>query len=155
MSGRRKGADIAICLTIRTVSAVVCWWMVGFHGFSNSTCEVGYVYLSDGAFRCGFNIDLGQLCNRTSRRKNLLYVEWTAHFQGSNRRKCTLYPEPNMVSYLGQGLPIFCYVVNPEVVIFRWRHYGAEAVLRPRRWAAMKACLVPSIAKKTKLALKH
>ena len=60
-----------------------------------------------------------------------------------------------MVNYLGQGIANICYVVNPEVVILGGGIMGQEAILRPRIETAMKACLVPSIAEKTKLAFAH
>ena len=157
MSGSGKGASIAICLTIGT-GIGGCLLVDGqvFHGFSNSACEVGYVYLPDGAFQ--------DVASTTA------LVNYVAELHGEDptmwngRRIFKEATEGNarciqgidrMVNYLGQGIANICYVANPEVVILGGGIMGQEAILRPRIEAAMKACLVPSIAEKTKLAFAH
>ena len=157
MSGSGKGASIAICLTIGT-GIGGCLLVDGqiFHGFSNSACEVGYVYLPDGAFQ--------DVASTTA------LVNYVAELHGEDptmwngRRIFKEATEGNarciqgidrMVNYLGQGIANICYVVNPEVVILGGGIMGQEAILRPRIETAMKACLVPSIAEKTKLAFAH
>ena len=52
MSGAGKNARICVCLTIGTgIGGCIVINKEIFHGFSNSACEVGYMYLPDGIFR--------------------------------------------------------------------------------------------------------
>lgn len=157
MSGSGKGANIAICLTIGT-GIGGCLLVDGqvFHGFSNSACEVGYVYLSDGAFQ--------DVASTTALVNHVAELHDEEPTMWNGRRIFKEATEGNarciqgidrMVNYLGQGIANICYVVNPEVVILGGGIMEQEAVLRPRIEAAMKACLVPSIAKKTKLAFAY
>ena len=157
MSGSGKGTNIAICLTIGT-GIGGCLLVDGqvFHGFSNSACEVGYVYLSDGAFQ--------DVASTTALVNHVAELHDEEPTMWNGRRIFKEATEGNarciqgidrMVNYLGQGIANICYVVNPEVVILGGGIMEQEAVLRPRIEAAMKACLVPSIAKKTKLAFAY
>ncbi len=86
----------------------------GFHGFSNSACEVGYVYLSDGAFKDVASTALVNYVTELTT-KNLL-CRWTAHFQGSNRNaRCIKVLRPYS-RYLEQGIAnVLCS--QSEVVI--------------------------------------
>lgn len=71
-SGAAKGASSCLCLTIGTgIGGAFVENGQIFHGFSGSGCEVGYMYLPDGAFQ-----DIAStsaLVRRVARRKNLSF----------------------------------------------------------------------------------
>ena len=89
-----------------------------FHGFSNSACEVGYIYLPDGAFQ-----DLASttaLVKYIAEKENSSIDEWSGvriFDEAKKGNQNCIEGIDRMVDYLGQGLANICYVVNPETII--------------------------------------
>lgn len=57
-----------------------------------------------------------------------------------------------MCDILGYGIANICYVLNPEIVVLGGGIMAQEEFLRPRIQKSLEQYLLPSIAKKTKLA---
>ncbi|MBF0778784.1 ROK family protein [Streptococcus cuniculi] len=153
ISGRGKGAKVAVCLTVGTgIGGCLLIDSQVFHGFSHSACEVGYLHLPDGAFQ-----DLASttaLVRYVAEAHGDDVADWNGRRIFQEMEKGNLLCKQGvdrMVHYLAKGIANICYVANPEVVILGGGIMGQEAILKPKIQEALTANIVPSIAEKTKL----
>ncbi|MDO4667459.1 MAG: ROK family protein [Streptococcus sp.] len=157
ISGSGKDSRINLCLTIGT-GIGGCLLVDGkiFHGFSNSACEVGYIYLPDGAFQ-----DLAStttLVKYVAEKENSSIDEWSGvriFDEAKKGNQNCIEGIDRMVDYLGQGLANICYVVNPETIILGGGIMAQKDYLSEKIRTALDHYLVPSIAKNTYLTFAH
>ena len=152
-SGAAQGASSCLCLTIGTgIGGAFVENGQIFHGFSGSGCEVGYMYLPDGAFQ-----DIAStsaLVRRVARRKNLSFSALSGKkiFDLAKKNDSDCIEEiDRMTSYLGMGIANICYVLNPEIIVLGGGIMVQKELLYDKIREAVDKYLLHSIAGKTTL----
>ena len=153
MSGAGKNARICVCLTIGTgIGGCIVINKEIFYGFSNSACEVGYMYLPDGIFQD--TAASKSLVEKVEKQKKLQPGELNGKIifdkAMAGDTEC-IHAIEEMADILGKGIANICYVLNPEVVIL-----GGGIMSRREYWKlllikALNKYLVSGIAEKTTL----
>lgn len=157
-SGAAKGKRITLCLTIGT-GIGGCILIDGnvFRGFSNSGCEVGYMYMDSSDFQTLGAASI--LTKKTAARKQEAEEAWDGQRIFEEAKKgdaICLEAIDEMTDVLGKGIANICYVINPQIVVLGGGIMAQEAFLKSRIENAVKKYLIPSIAEKTEIAFaKH
>lgn len=152
-SGAAKGTFSCLCLTIGTgIGGAFVQNGKIFHGFSGSGCEVGYMYLPDGAFQ-----DIASttaLVRNVARRKGVPSASLSGKkifdLAENNDRVC-IEEIDRMTSYLGMGIANLCYVLNPEIIVLGGGIMVQKKILYDRIKLAIDKYLLHSIAENTTL----
>lgn len=152
-SGAAKGCSSALCLTIGTgIGGCIILDGKVHHGFSGSACEVGYMHMFGSDFQTlgASSILTKKVCERhpDKRKWNGVQIFEAA----KNGDEICIRAIDEMCDILGYGIANICYVLNPEMVVLGGGIMAQEEFLRPRIEKALEQYLLPSIAKKTKLA---
>ena len=155
ISGAAKGSKVTLCLTIGTgIGGCILIGHRVFHGFSNSACEVGYMWMGDQEFQ-----DMGaasRLCKTVAQRKNESVDLWDGFriFQEAKAQDAIcMQAIEEMTDVLGRGIANICYVLNPQMVVLGGGVMEQEAYLKPMIRKSLDRYLFPHIAKKTELAM--
>ena len=153
ISGAAKGASPALCLTIGTgIGGCILIDGKVFHGYSNSACEVGYMYLPDGIFQD--TAASKSLVEKVEKQKKLQPGELNGKIifdkAMAGDTEC-IYAIEEMADILGKGIANICYVLNPEVVILGGGIISRREYWKPLLIKALNKYLVSGIAEKTTL----
>ncbi|QUO30898.1 ROK family protein [Faecalicatena sp. Marseille-Q4148] len=152
-SGAAKGCSSALCLTIGTgIGGCIIIDGKVHHGFSGSACEVGYMHMFGSDFQTlgASSILTKKVCERHSDKRKWNGVE--IFEAAKNGDEICIRAIDEMCDILGYGIANICYVLNPELVVLGGGIMAQEEFLRPRIQKSLEQYLLPSIAKKTKLA---
>lgn len=157
MSGAAKGSHIALILTIGTgIGGCLVADGKVFHGFSNSACEVGYMHMDGSDFQTLGAASI--LTRKVAEWKQEPEKKWNGYriFEEAKRGDdiCNQAID-EMTDVLGKGISNICYVINPEVVVLGGGIMAQEEFLREKINISVEKYLIPSIAKKTRLAFAH
>lgn len=155
ISGAARASKVTLCLTIGTgIGGCILMGHKVFHGFSNSACEVGYMWMGDQDFQT-----LGAtsgLCKKVAARKNESLELWDGYriFREAKAQDAVcMQAIEEMADVLGKGIANICYVLNPQMVVLGGGVMEQEAYLKPMIRKALDRYLMPDIAKKTQLAM--
>ena len=125
-----------------------------YHGFSNSACEIGYMYI-DGDTRYERQGATSVMVEKVAEAKG----ESTAHWNGKKIFAAAKEGDADcieaidhMITVLAKGIANICYVVNPEVVVLGGGIMAQKEYLEPRINAALDKYMVSSLRQHTKLA---
>ena len=158
VSGAAAGAQSALCLTVGTgIGGCIIIGGRGYHGWSGSACEVGYMHMDGSDFQTLGAASI--LVKRVAAAKGEPEDAWNGYriFQLA-REGDPICREAidQMCDCLGKGISNICYVLNPQIVVLGGGIMAQEEYLRPRLEKALARYLVSSIYEKTELAFaKH
>lgn len=152
-AGAARGSRISVCLTIGTgIGGAILIDGKVFHGFSGSSCEVGYMHLPGGEFQ-----DLGAssiLVKKVASYKNTDPEEINGKYvfeQAKQGDEDCIRAIREMCEVLGMGIANICYVVNPEVVVLGGGIMAQKEYLKDLLRDSLDKYLLPSVAQHTRL----
>lgn len=153
-SGAAKGKRVTLCLTIGTgIGGCILIDGEVFHGYSNSACEVGYMYIEESDFQTLGAASI--LTKNVAEKKGETKEKWDGYhiFEAAKAGDDICLEAINkMTDILGKGIANICYVINPQIIVLGGGIMAQEKFLRPRIEEAIKKYLIPGIAKKTEIA---
>lgn len=158
VSGAACSSKVTLCLTVGTgIGGCILIDGKVFHGFSNSACEVGYMYMKDSDFQTLGAASI--LTKKVAGWKGEAPESWSGYHIFEEAKKgdaiCNRAID-EMIEVLGTGIANICFVLNPEIVVLGGGIMAQEGFLKDRIEESVKEHLVPSIAEKTTLAFaKH
>lgn len=153
--GAAKSCHSAVVITVGTgIGGCLITDGKVYHGFSNSACEIGYMYV-DGETRYERQGAASAMVERVA----AAYQEPVENWDGkkifamakSGDAICTEAIN-HMITVLVKGIANICYVVNPEIVVLGGGIMAQTEYLAPRINKALDQYMVESIRKSTRLA---
>lgn len=154
--GVAQGTHSAVVITVGTgIGGCMIVNNKVYHGFSNSACEIGYMYV-DGDTRYERQGATSVMVERVASAKG----ESAAHWNGKKIFAAAKEGDADcieaidkMINVLVKGIANICYVVNPEMVVLGGGIMAQKEYLEPRINAALDKYMVSSLRHHTKLAL--
>ena len=150
-TGAGRNSSIMLMLTIGT-GIGGCFIIDGkiFHGFSNSACEVGYMYMDGSDYQT-----LGAasvLTQKVAEWKRESKDNWSGYRIFEEAKKgdeiCNRAID-EMSEAIAKGIANICCVINPEIVVLGGGIMAQEEFLKDKIDAGVKKYLVSSIEKNT------
>lgn len=153
--GAARGSHSAVVITVGTgIGGCLIVNNKVYHGFSNSACEIGYMYV-DGDTRYERQGATSVMVEMVAEAKG----ESTAHWNGKKIFAAAKEGDADcieaidqMITVLVKGIANICYVVNPEMVVLGGGIMAQKEYLEPRINAALDKYMVSSLRQHTKLA---
>lgn len=128
-----------------------------YHGFSNSACEIGYMYV-DGETRYERQGAASAMVEKLAAVKGDPVDNWDGRkiFAAAKAGDSDCIEAiDQMITVLVKGIANICYVVNPEIVVLGGGIMSQSEYLKPRINAALDKYLVSSLRQHTQLAFAH
>ncbi|WP_261805987.1 ROK family protein [Lapidilactobacillus luobeiensis] len=127
-----------------------------YRGFSNSSCEIGYMNLPGGEFQDmgGTNV----LCRRVAKQLGDSVEAWSSQrifAEAENGNEICREAIIEMTGVLGQGIANLCYVLNPQLVIIGGEVTSHSKYLKPLVDRALGRYLLPIVRHNTDLVFAH
>lgn len=153
--GAARNTHSAVVITVGTgIGGCLIANKKVYHGFSNSACEIGYMYV-DGDTRYERQGATSAMVESVASAKG----ESAAHWNGKKIFAAAKEGDADcieaigkMINVLVKGIANICYVVNPEMVVLGGGIMAQKEYLEPRINAALDKYMVSSLRHHTKLA---
>lgn len=153
--GAAKGVHSAVVLTVGTgIGGCLINEGKVYHGFSNSACEVGYMYV-DGDVRYERQGATSVMTESVAAAKKEPASKWNGRriFAAAKAGdSICIEAIDRMADVLCRGIANICYVVNPEVVVLGGGIMAQTQYLAKPLNDALDKYLVESVRKNTRLA---
>ena len=150
-TGAGRDSSIMLMLTIGT-GIGGCFIIDGkiFHGFSNSACEVGYMYMDGSDYQTLGAASI--LTQKVAEWKRESKDNWSGYRIFEEAKKgdeiCNRAID-EMSEAIAKGIANICCVINPEIVVLGGGIMAQEEFLKDKIDAGVKKYLVSSIEKNT------
>ena len=157
ISGAGEAGNPNLCLSVGTgIGGCLVVDQQIYRGFSNSSCEIGYMNLPGGEFQ-----DMGAtnvLSRRVAKQMGESIERWTSQRvidAAANGNEICREAVVEMTGVLGQGIANLCYVLNPQLVIIGGEIAGHAKYLKPLIDRALGRYLLPIVRQNTTLTFAH
>ena len=155
LCGAAKGAHSAVVITVGTgIGGCLIANGKVYHGFSNSACEIGYMYVN-GDVRYERQGATSVMTENVAAAKNEPKENWNGRkifAAAKNGDSICIEAIEQMADVLCRGIANICYVVNPEVVVLGGGIMAQTQYLAKPLNDALDKYLVPSVRQHTRLA---
>lgn len=153
--GAAKNTHSAVVITVGTgIGGCLIANKKVYHGFSNSACEIGYMYI-DGDTRYERQGATSVMVEMVAEAKGESTANWNGKkiFAAAKEGDADCIEAiDHMITVLAKGIANICYVVNPEVVVLGGGIMAQTEYLAPRINAALDQYMVNSLRQHTRLA---
>ncbi len=150
-TGAGKNSSIMLMLTVGTgIGGCIIIDGKIFHGFSNSACEVGYMYMDGSDYQTLGATSI--LTQKVAEWKGDSKANWNGYHIFEEAKKgdkiCNRAID-EMSEAIAKGIANICCVINPEVVVLGGGIMAQEEFLKDKIENGVKKYLVSSIEKNT------
>ena len=153
--GAARGSHSAVVITVGTgIGGCLIVNNKVYHGFSNSACEIGYMYV-DGDTRYERQGATSAMVEKLAATKGEPVSNWDGRkiFAAAKKGDADCIEAiDQMITVLVKGIANICYVVNPEVVVLGGGIMAQEAFLKDKIEKAVEKYLVSSMWEHTSIA---
>lgn len=150
-TGAGKNSSIMLMLTIGTgIGGCIIIDGKIFHGFSNSACEVGYMYMDGSDYQTLGAASI--LTQKVAEWKGESKDNWNGYRifeEAKNGDELCNRAIDEMSEAIAKGIANICCVINPEVVVLGGGIMAQEEFLKDKIENGVKKYLVSSIEKNT------
>ena len=150
-TGAGKNSSIMLMLTIGTgIGGCIIIDGKIFHGFSNSACEVGYMYMDGSDYQTLGAASI--LTQKVAEWKGESKDNWNGYRifeEAKNGDELCHRAIDEMSEAIAKGIANICCVINPEVVVLGGGIMAQEEFLKNKIENGVKKYLVSSIEKNT------
>ena len=150
-TGAGKNSSIMLMLTIGTgIGGCIIIDGKIFHGFSNSACEVGYMYMDGSDYQTLGAASI--LTQKVAEWKGESKDNWNGYRifeEAKNGDELCNRAIDEMSEAIAKGIANICCVINPEVVVLGGGIMAQEEFLKNKIENGVKKYLVSSIEKNT------